>query len=316
MASIIVANLTTTSAYVASFIVEAYTDVGLTTVIASASCGAVSDGSGGHVQAGPIVISGLSYGDTYYLRAGVVAPVTGLTSWSATHTVVAGSNTAPSGTTYAETLTPGISGIVVSVTPSSIPTDIQDFESVWTVDGSTPPPEISPAWSGNVDGSGNLHFFAGSAPSQTVHVFIRAVNTGGQTQSWTSLGSATALATASAGLVSTAGFVIDGSGSTPSTGSKGLLQVPFAGTITGWTLLGDVSGSASITVKKSTFAGFPSTTSIVASAPPTLSSQQNATSTTLTGWTTAVAAGDVLEFVLASATTVTRLLLELQITRS
>ena len=117
-------------------------------------------------------------------------------------------------------------------------------------------------------------------------------------------------------IVSVAGITIDGGGSTPTTGSKGFLQVPFAGTITAWTLIADVSGSASITVKKSTYAGFPTTTSIVASAPPALSSQQNATSTTLTGWTTAVAAGDVLEFVLASATTVTRLVLELKITRS
>lgn len=117
-------------------------------------------------------------------------------------------------------------------------------------------------------------------------------------------------------IVSTAGITIDGGGSTPTTGSKGFLQIPFAGTITGWTLIADVSGSASITVKKSTFAAFPTNSSIVASAPPALSSQQNATSTTLTGWTTAVAAGDVLEFVLASATTLTRLVLELQITRS
>lgn len=115
---------------------------------------------------------------------------------------------------------------------------------------------------------------------------------------------------------SVAGITIDGGGSTPATGSKGFLQVPFAGTITGWTLIADQSGSASITVKKSTYAAFPTNSSIVASAPPALSSQQNATSATLTGWTTAIAAGDVLEFVLASATTVQRLVLELQITRS
>ena len=119
-----------------------------------------------------------------------------------------------------------------------------------------------------------------------------------------------------AGLIGVAGITIDGGGATPTTGSKGFLRIPFAGTITGWTLIADQSGSASITVKKSTFAGFPTTMSIVASAPPTLTSQQNATSTTLTGWTTAIAAGDVLEFVLASATTVQRLVLELQITRS
>jgi heat shock protein HslJ len=117
-------------------------------------------------------------------------------------------------------------------------------------------------------------------------------------------------------VISTACVTIDGGGSTPTTGSKAYLQIPFDGTITGWTLIADVSGSASITVKKSTFAAFPTNSSIVASAPPALSSQQNATSTTLTGWTTAVTAGDVLEFVLASATTVKRLVLELQITRS
>ena len=117
-------------------------------------------------------------------------------------------------------------------------------------------------------------------------------------------------------IISTACVTIDGGASTPATGSKAFLQIPFDGTITGWTLIADVSGSASITVKKSTFAAFPTNSSIVASAPPALSSQQSATSTTLTGWTTAVAAGDVLEFVLASATTVKRLILELQITRS
>jgi hypothetical protein len=113
-----------------------------------------------------------------------------------------------------------------------------------------------------------------------------------------------------------AGITIDGGGSTPATGTKGFYQVPYSGTITGWTLLADVSGSAVITVKKSTFAGFPTTTSIVASAPPTLTSQQNATSTTLTGWTTAVTAGDVLEYDLTSVSTVTRLTLEIQITKS
>jgi hypothetical protein len=117
-------------------------------------------------------------------------------------------------------------------------------------------------------------------------------------------------------LVSAAGITVDGGSATPTTGSKGFLQIPFAGTITGWTLIGDVSGSASFDIKKSTFASFPTNASIVASAPPALSTQQNATSTALTGWTTAIAVGDVMEFVLSSATTVKRLVLELQILRS
>lgn len=112
------------------------------------------------------------------------------------------------------------------------------------------------------------------------------------------------------------GIVIDGGGSTPSTGSKGFLQAPYSCTITGWTMLADQSGSASITVKKSTYAGFPTTSSIVGSAPPNLSSAQKNTSTTLTGWTTTITAGDVLEFNLTSVATVTRIILELQVTRT
>jgi hypothetical protein len=112
------------------------------------------------------------------------------------------------------------------------------------------------------------------------------------------------------------GIVIDGGGSTPATGSKGFVQVPYGCTITGWTILTDVSGSAQITVKKSTYAGFPTTASIVASAPPVLTSAQKMTSTALTGWTTAISSGDVLEFNLDSVTAISRIFLELQVTKS
>jgi len=111
------------------------------------------------------------------------------------------------------------------------------------------------------------------------------------------------------------GITIDGGGSVPPTGSQGFVRVPYAGTITGWTLLADVVGDAQITVKKSTFAGFPTTASIVASAPPSMTGVQGATSATLTGWTTAVDVGDIFEFVLDSATTCTWLAVELEITK-
>jgi hypothetical protein len=112
------------------------------------------------------------------------------------------------------------------------------------------------------------------------------------------------------------GIVIDGGSASPTTGSKGFVQSPYNGTITGWTLIGDASGSAQITVKKSTYSAFPTTSSIVASAPPALSSAQKNTSTTLTGWTTTVATGDIFEFNLDSVTTCKRLILELNITKS
>ena len=112
------------------------------------------------------------------------------------------------------------------------------------------------------------------------------------------------------------GITIDGGGATPAVGSKGYIQCPYAGNITGWTLFADRTGSAQITVKKSTYAGFPTTASIVAGAPPALVSQQKNSTTVLAGWTVAVAVGDVFEFNLDSAATVQRLTLELQLTKA
>lgn len=121
---------------------------------------------------------------------------------------------------------------------------------------------------------------------------------------------------AGSGQIVTINYVIDGGGDAPSTGSKGYLVVDFAGTITAATLLADQTGSVVIDVKKSTYTGFPTTASICASAKPTLSSAQKARDTTLTGWTTAIVAGDVLEFVVDSSLTLSRVTLALTVTRS
>jgi len=111
-------------------------------------------------------------------------------------------------------------------------------------------------------------------------------------------------------------LTIDGGTSPPSTGSKGYTpSFPFAATITKWELLADQSGSAQVTVKKCTYTTFPTTASIVASAPPVMSSAIKASSSTLTGWTTSIAIGDILEFVLDSVTGCNRLVLKLEITK-
>jgi Tfp pilus assembly protein PilV len=55
---------------------------------------------------------------------------------------------------------------------------------------------------------------------------------------------------------------------------------------------------------------------ITAAAKPTLTSQQTNASTTLTGWTTAVAANDMLGFNVDSATTVSWAVLQLFVTKS
>jgi hypothetical protein len=113
----------------------------------------------------------------------------------------------------------------------------------------------------------------------------------------------------------TVGITIDGGGSALTTGLKGFRSIPVTGTIVSARLLGDVVGSVVIDVWKDVFANFPPTNadSITAAAPPTLAAAQSSEDTTLTGWTTAVTAGDVLGFNVDSAATLTRVTLELEI---
>ncbi len=117
-------------------------------------------------------------------------------------------------------------------------------------------------------------------------------------------------------LIEDIGITIDGGGTTITTGSKGFRDVPFAGNIISYVLLADQSGSVQLDVKKSTYSGFPTTSTIVAAAPPILSSAQKNTDSTLTGWTKAIASGDILEFSVTSATTVTRVQLFLRVQRT
>jgi hypothetical protein len=104
--------------------------------------------------------------------------------------------------------------------------------------------------------------------------------------------------------------------SVPNTGLLGFVQIPFNCTINSWTILMNTSGSAQFDVQTSTYAGFPTTTSIVASAPPVVSSAQSATSSTLTGWTTTIAAGTVVAFYLTSVSTATIISMTLKVTRT
>lgn len=113
-------------------------------------------------------------------------------------------------------------------------------------------------------------------------------------------------------------LMIDGGGAVITTGVKGYIEVPFACTITRVTMLADVSGSIVVDIWKDTYANYPpvNADSITAAANPTISSATKSQDSTLTGWTTSIAAGDVLGFNVDSATTITKLTLSLRVTRS
>ena len=113
-------------------------------------------------------------------------------------------------------------------------------------------------------------------------------------------------------------FGFSNGGSVLATGVQYDVVIPASGTITGWTLLADQSGSVVIDIWSDTYANYPPVVgdAITASAKPTISSATKATSTTLTGWTTALVAGRTLRFNINSVSTITRVTLALSITTS
>lgn len=102
------------------------------------------------------------------------------------------------------------------------------------------------------------------------------------------------------------------------------VRFPFAATITKWSIAATkfttgTTGSVTFDLWKDTYANFPPVVgdSITASAKPTLTTAAKAESSTLTGWTTSVAAGDIIRVnVDATATAVSLCTLTLEFTRT
>jgi hypothetical protein len=125
----------------------------------------------------------------------------------------------------------------------------------------------------------------------------------------------TITATNFVGIKDNIGFVVDGGGSVVTTGTKKARRiVPVNCTITGWTLLADQIGSTVVTVKRCTYANYPTTSAISGTEKPTLSSVIKNQDLSLSTWTTSLTAGDILEISVDSATTITSFVLNIHIT--
>jgi hypothetical protein len=121
------------------------------------------------------------------------------------------------------------------------------------------------------------------------------------------------------GVTAAIGYSISGSGQAIATGVAGVgLTIPFACTINEWTLQADVSGDIVIDIWKDVYANYPPTVAdtITGSAKPTITASDKANSSTLTGWTTAISAGDVLYFNVDSCSTITNVTLTLKVTKT
>lgn len=108
-------------------------------------------------------------------------------------------------------------------------------------------------------------------------------------------------------------FAIDGGGTGIFTGSKGYLEVPFACVITEWTLVANQTGNMVVDIRKAPFSGFPTTVSITGTEKPTLLNALKSQGTDLSSWTTALGAGDILEYVVESSTSIIRATIVLKV---
>jgi len=111
------------------------------------------------------------------------------------------------------------------------------------------------------------------------------------------------------------GITIDGSGSVITTGVKGYLIIPYNYTITGWSIIGDTTGSIVFDIWKNNSTIPTIADTITASAKPTLSSQQFLSSTTLTGWTTSGLANDKIIISVNSVSTLTKVTLTINLNK-
>lgn len=104
---------------------------------------------------------------------------------------------------------------------------------------------------------------------------------------------------------------------TLTSGETAMLVMPFTGTFTGWSLVGDDTGDAELDIRISGFGTLPSpATSISGETPPKLVGQQMARSVTLTDdWQPEFSAGDIIQVVAGTFTGVSELTVALHIAR-
>jgi hypothetical protein len=111
-------------------------------------------------------------------------------------------------------------------------------------------------------------------------------------------------------------YVIDGGGAAITTGGKGFLHIPWGGTIFGWRMAADQSGSIAVDILRANNA-IPTVSMVGGGNKPTLTASQFNAFTAPAGWTsTALAQDDWVGFSITSAATITRVTVVLSVSKS
>lgn len=121
-----------------------------------------------------------------------------------------------------------------------------------------------------------------------------------------------ALASA-ADLTRTVNYVVDSGSIAMLPGDKGTVSIDVNGTIENLTIFSDQVGNLTLDILKSDFDTFPTFTSIVGGVYPSFTNGQKIRDDNLTGWTTAVAAGDVIKFQVVGVSDINRFTVSLKL---
>ena len=98
------------------------------------------------------------------------------------------------------------------------------------------------------------------------------------------------------------GAVFDGASSNLASGAFVDVPIPYACTVILTEMLLSPSGSLVVATSKATYAAYPVFTPIDGTAPITVASAVKSQNSVLTGWTTSLAAGDILRFTISTIT--------------
>lgn len=183
--TIAVCNLESAEKYLALFEVECWNSARTTLIAGPLTMEGEWDSAASRwKQKNPLYFRGLVRGTTYSFRSRVIPQGGGPASaWSAWADETAGDITAPA-PTYSPTGGQDIGRVTIAANPSGAPSDIDRYEFYWNLTGTAPSSTTLPNAPSSADGTLSLTTNAGEA----ISVWIRAVDTSGNRQAWTSLG--------------------------------------------------------------------------------------------------------------------------------
>lgn len=185
LASLVVANLETTERYFHLFEVECWNSARTLIQLGPLTVGGEWDGTSKWKQKDPLFFRGLTLGTTYSFRVRILTKDGGPASaWSAWVDETAGDTTAPN-PSYSATARKSGGAVLVDSAPASPPSDLDHYEFHFNLTNTSPGSSTAPNLPNSPDGKTVI----ATDPDDTIYLWIRAVDTSGNRQTWTSLGS-------------------------------------------------------------------------------------------------------------------------------